>query len=319
MSTVNIAILNGSTAYYPPVLEDITLTRTRKGSPSKLEFTVLQSPNLKFEEGNAVCMTVDGEKAFYGFVFSKSRKSNGEIEVTAYDQLRYLKNKETYTYTSKTAGDVIRMIANDFNLNVGSLANTNYRIPQRAEDNQSLFDIIGNALDITMQMTKEMYVLYDDYGKLTLKNIADMKTNLLITDDTAEDYSYESSIDDDTYNVVKLYYEDSETKARKIFQTQDSSNINKWGKLQYSESIQDASTGAAKAEALLKLYNRKTRDLSIDGAFGRIDIRGGSMVVVKLTFDDASLSNYMIVDEVKHKFKEGQHTMDLKLLGSWGD
>ena len=35
---------------------------------------------------------------FYGFVFTKSRKANSvTIDVVAYDQLRYLKNKDTIT------------------------------------------------------------------------------------------------------------------------------------------------------------------------------------------------------------------------------
>ena len=319
MGEIALTILNGSTAYSPATLEGIKLERERKGTPSKLTFKVLHDPKLKFEEGNAVLLTEDGNGIFYGFVFSKKQSADGKISVTAYDQLRYLKNKETYVYTNKRADQIVQMIANDFNLNTGSLANTGYIIPQRAEDNQTLFDIIGNALDITMTMTKEMFVLYDDYGKLTLKNIADMKTNLLICDDTAEDYDYESSIDKETYNVVKLYYEDSESKKRQIFQVQDSVNINKWGKLQYSESIQDPTTGASKAESLLSLYDRKTRTFTVKNALGRSDIRGGSMVFVKLELNDFSLSNYMIVDKVTHNFDNGKHTMDLTLLGSWGD
>ena len=319
MASVSLTILNGNTAYTPCVEEGIKLTRERKGNPSKLEFTVLHDDKLKITEGNAVMMSVDGEKAFFGFIFTKKENADGKLKITAYDQLRYFKNKETYVYENKTASDVIRMVANDFNLRVGSLANTGYVIPQRAEDNQTLFDVVGNALDLTMMMTKESYVLYDDYGALTLRNLSDMRTNLLISQDTAEDFDYESSIDKETYNVVKLYYEDSETKARSVFQAQDSSHIDEWGKLQYSESLEDPTTGPSKANSLLSLYNRKTRSVTVKGAFGRIDIRGGSMVVVKLDFNDKSVSNYMIVDKVTHTFKDGDHRMDLTLLGSWGD
>lgn len=86
---------------------------------------------------------MDGTPVFYGFVFEKSRKGSTDdiIQITVYDQLYYLKNKDTYVYTNKTAADVIRMIAEDFQLNVGDLEDTGYTIGSRVEDNQTLFDI----------------------------------------------------------------------------------------------------------------------------------------------------------------------------------
>lgn len=107
------------------------------------------------------------------------------------------------------------MIAADFNLSVGTLENTGYVIASRVEDNTSLFDIVENALDLTLQNKKEMFVLYDDFGKLTLKNIANMKVGsaglyLMVDEETGENYEYSSSIDTDTYNKVKLIYDLSE-------------------------------------------------------------------------------------------------------------
>lgn len=39
-----------------------------------------------------------------------------------YDQLRYLKNKETIVYKKKTAGELIKILAKRFNLQYGTLA-----------------------------------------------------------------------------------------------------------------------------------------------------------------------------------------------------
>ncbi len=77
-------------------------------------------------------------------------------------------------------------------LNVGTIEDTGYIIASRVEDNKTLFDIIQNALDLTLQNRKKLYVLYDDFGKLTLKNVESMKLNLMIDDETAENYSYTS-------------------------------------------------------------------------------------------------------------------------------
>lgn len=42
------------------------------------------------------------------------------------------------------------------------------------EQNQTLFDMVQNALNETLTNTKNLFVLYDDAGKMTLKNINSM-------------------------------------------------------------------------------------------------------------------------------------------------
>lgn len=156
---------------------------------------------------------------FYGFVFEKSRKGSNPnvIKCVVYDQLYYLKNKDTYVYEKKTACDLIRMIAEDFQLNVGDLEDTGYTIASRVEDNQTLFDIIQNALDETLKATGNMYVLYDDAGKITLKSLGSMKINMLVDEGAAGDYDYTSSITNNTYDKIKLSYENKETGKRDIY------------------------------------------------------------------------------------------------------
>ena len=135
------------TCYQPVVHDDVKWSLERKGAPGKLEFTVLKDDTLKFEEGAVVRLRIDSTNVFFGFVFKKSYDKEKNIKVTAYDQLRYLKNKDTYVYKNKTATELVRMIANDFNLNVGQMDDTYHKIATKVEDNQTLFDIIQNAAD----------------------------------------------------------------------------------------------------------------------------------------------------------------------------
>ena len=260
---------------------------------------------------------MDGTPVFYGFVFEKSRKGSTDdiIQITVYDQLYYLKNKDTYVYTNKTAADVIRMIAEDFQLNVGDLEDTGYTIGSRVEDNQTLFDIIQTALDETLKATSQMYVLYDDVGKLTLKNIGSMKLGLLIDEDTAGDFDYKSSITSQTYDKIKLSYENKDTGKREIFVAQDSSNINQWGVLQYYEKLDSTTNAKALADALLSLYNTKTRTLKLQDVLGDIRVRAGTLLVVMLGLGDINVSNYLMVEQVKHTFNNEQHLMELKMRG----
>ena len=288
-----LLIQNGNTVFEPVVQDGVTWTTERKGAAGKLEFKVLKDNIINFEEGNPVAFKVDNTNLFYGFVFKKKRDKEKIITTTAYDQLRYLKNKDTKTYTNKRADELVQMIANEYQLNTGVLENTGYVIAKKAESNQSLFDIILNALDETIRNRKEMYVLYDDYGKICLKNLERMKVGLVIDEETGENYDYESSIDSDTYNQIKLTYDNSDTGKREIYIARDSSNIEKWGVLQYFDTIDEKTNGAVKARALLDLYNQKTRSLEIKNALGDIRVRGGSLIIVNLDLGDIKLKNFI--------------------------
>lgn len=229
--------------------------------------------------------------------------------------MRYFKNKDTYVYKNKTADEVIKMLANDFQLNVGTLEQTGYKIANRSESNKTLFDISQTAIDLTIQNRNQMYVLYDDFGKLCLKNIERMKVGIVVDEETGENFDYTSSIDSDTYNQIKLTYDNKNTGKREVYIAKDSSHINEWGVLQYFDTIDENTNGQAKADALLKLYNQKTRKLEIKNAIGDIRVRGGSLIIVKMDLGDIKLQNFMLVEKAKHTFKNNEHFMNLTLRG----
>lgn len=312
---VELFIQHNSTIQFPVVEEGARLTLERKGTPGKLEFTVVKGPGLNFAEGDPVKLTVNGTAMFYGFVFKKKRDKGGTIDVVAYDQLRYLKNKDTITEEGLKASDLLKRIATDFRLNLGTVEDTGYTLETIVEENQTLFDMIQSALDETLMNTKQLYVLYDDAGKLTLKNINTMKLNLLIDEETGENFSYESSIDEQTYNKIKLAYNDEKTGKRELFIAQDGAKMNQWGVLQYFEEVQTKTGASAKADALLKLYDQKTRKLTIQNAFGDVRVRAGSAVAVALNLGDIVTNNYMVVNKVTHTFRGDEHMMELDLIG----
>lgn len=310
--------------YFPSVLDEVKWTTERKGSPGILNFTVLKDEALKFSEGDAVSFQYDKDNVFYGFVFTKKRNKENLIQVTAYDQLRYLKNKDTYMYENKKASDVIKMLAADFRLRIGDIEDTGYVIPSRDEDNQTLFDIINTALRHTTDARGTIYTLYDDFGKLTLKSMQNMTIDLLICDESGEDFDYVSSIDTNTYNKIKLTYDNEKSKKREVFIAQSGANINKWGVLQYYEAISadsktkiEAIRSAAKmqADTLLTLYNTKTRSLTFKNLFGDTRARAGTRVYVHINLGDILLKNYMLVNKATHIYSKDSHFMGLELIG----
>lgn len=312
---------NEGKTFKPIVTDPITWTTERKGAPGKLKFSVVKDDTISFHEGDAVSLYIDGRGVFFGFVFSKRRDREQIIEVTAYDQLRYFQNKDTYVYEGKTAAELIGMIARDFNLKTGELEDTGYVIASRVEDNTSLFDIVGNALDMTLENTGALYVLYDDFGQLVLRSLENMRVKngenafFMIDAGTGENFDYTSSIDTDTYDRIKLLYENEDTGKREVYIAQDGANMNRWGVLQYTDTLSKGENGQAKADALLKLYNKRTRTLKIANAFGDVRVRGGSIIAVALDLGDVELKSFMLVEKAVHTFGSDEHFMELKLRG----
>ncbi len=312
---VELKIENKGVLYKPIVLEGITLETVSKGAPSVLSFSIVNDGIINIVEGNCVQLRVNGVDVFVGFIFSKERSKDKVISITAYDQMRYLKNKHTFSYENKKASDVIRELAEDFRLRVGVIEDTGYVIPSRVEENKTLMDMMQNALDLTFENRQTKYVLYDDFGAITLKNVANMDVGFVINENMAEDFSYASSIDGDTYNRIRLFSKDEVDPSKKVTEVVSEDTIKTWGVLQYVDTIEFGENGKAKAEGLLAQFNRKTRDLSIKRCFGNLGVRAGCIIVVKLNLGDVKLLNYMLVTRCKHIFSEGEHFMDLTVIG----
>lgn len=317
MNNIELLIKGAQDKIYLPIVEDgITWETTRTGAPSKLTFTVIKDNNIAFSEGAKVQLKVNGTGIFIGFIFEKSRDKEHRIQCVAYDQLRYFKNKDTYIYTNKTASEVLQMVASDFNLTTGTVEDTAFRIAKRDEDNQTLFDIVLNALDITTANTKKKYILYDDFGKITLKGLENMKIDLLVDQDTAENFDYKTSIDSDTYNQIKIVKENDKTGKRDVYMAVDNNNIGRWGTLQYYEVLSDDSNPQNVVETLLKLKNRKTKELSVKGAFGDFRVRAGSLIPVILNLGDDDQNTYLLCDSVTHHISADHHSMDISFVDS---
>ncbi|MDO4728430.1 MAG: hydrolase [Bacteroidota bacterium] len=304
-----------------PLITYLSWTTERKGTCGVLEFEVLKE-KIEFTEGDRVSVRYKGVPFFLGYIFKRERTKAGKIKVTAYDQLRYLKNKDTYIFKNMTASEIIKALAKDFNLQTGEIEDTKYKIVKRREDNKTLLDMVLYALSETLYYTKKQYILYDDYGKITLKEDEKMRIFDLIFDDkSATDFKYNTSIDSNTYNQIKLSRINKEKKVREIFIVKDPFNIKKWGVLQFFENIDEKVTDAKakeKVENLLKLYNHKRRTFSMQKIFGDIRVRGGSSMAINLNVGDIIVQNFMIVNKVKHKFEFQKHTMDIDFIGQMG-
>ena len=312
-----LEIMNGGTVLAPLVKEGIKWETIRKGSPGKLEFTALADSNLVVKQGNPVRFRVyeNGvwNDVFFGYIFKISYGKDMEMKFTCYDQLRYFKNKDDYSYGNITASELLKMICDDMHVRYGDICDTGYVIPSRLENNKTMFDIVQNALDLSMQYTGRVFCLYDDYGRICLQNIADRKVNIILDEDTGENYEYTETIDSDVYNQVKLTYEN--TGKREVYLTRDSSNINEWGLLQYYDTLKEGENGKAKADVLLQFYNKLNKSFSMKDMFGDVRVRAGTFPLVHMNLPQYDIYNFMLVEKATHTFNENNHKMTLTLSG----
>lgn len=299
---INIIINND---FVPTLLDGVNLTIENKGTPSVLNFEVIYDKRIKL--GNSVILKVDNKTIFVGFIFILKKNKENILKVTAYDQLRYLKNKNTYNYEG-TLSNLIIKISRDFNLKTGVIEDSKYKL-KRKEVDKTLIDMINNAISETTRVTGRLYVFYDDCGKLTLKEANKMKLNLLIDSSKAEDYDYSNDIDTNTYNKIKLVKKDD--KGEKVVEKISDKNIKKWGVLQLYEQVNENENIQLKAQTLLKLHNTSKKKLTLKNVFGDIRVRAGSIVIVYLDV----VKREMMVDKVTHKFENSFHAMDLTLKG----
>lgn len=309
-------IIDGKKGSFMPTLVGNIELYTSMTSMGELKFKVLKEGAIDFTEGERVRLSVDEKNMFLGYVFTKSRTKDGIISVICYDQLRYLKNKDTYTYTFKKASDVLKMICDDYRLATGVIEDTGYIIPSRIEDNTTLFDIIYTALELSAMYNNKTYVLYDDFGRICLRNIQSLKSDLIINSKTAIDFDYKTTIDKGVYNRVKLLHK-KDTKYTHIhneYVAQSNEEIKKWGILQYYAHIDEKTDGNATANMILNMHKTKNRKLVIT-TFGDINMRAGRVVRVNLDIGDFVINENMIVKSCKHIFSDNEHKMELVVKG----
>ena len=296
----------------------VTWTTERTGSPGKLTFSVVKAGDLSFTEGDVVRFSVDGQLQFYGWVFTKSKDRWGEIEVTCYDRIRYLKANATYNFVAQSAGDIIRQIAGDLELSTGAIADTGYKLPHFYQEDASCLDIIGEAVQRTLLNTGDIYVFYDDGNGLALQRPEDMISEVVIGENSLlTDYTYKTDIDDQTYNAVKLVRPNEETGRADVVIREDSSAVEQWGRLQLYQVVDGALNTAqmqARAQATLQYYNRRMRTLRVS-SLGVPGLRAGQMAYMRVPgLGDLNLDQYVLLESVVHTWENHTHTMEFETM-----
>jgi len=224
--------------------------------------------------------------------------------------------KQSYNFSKKTATQIIKQVANEFKIKIGNIADTIYILPDKIYEDKTLLDIVTDALMKTTVKTKKVYTLFDDAGKLTLKESSNMISNYVLGNKSlANTYTYKTSIEE-SYNYVKLVKPNKKSGKGETYIAFDDDKIKKWGHLQFykkvDENLNDAQIREM-AKNYLKYYSRTKRTLKLE-CLGVKEIRAGSVVLIDIpALGDIDLKKLLLIEKCTHTLSETQHTMSLEM------
>lgn len=355
-----IIITNGKTMYLPMIEDSITLQQPRSGSPATLKFKIFNDGNIKLDCGNAVSFKWNTHKMFFGYIFSIKASTIDTVEITAYDQMRYLKNKNTYVFKDKTFTEILTTLCKDNGLKMGKFEKVEKKVTLPINEQTGL-DWIEETTNYTVRPGDDNksgaeYVVYDDFGEIRLvemvpytkgtktvtKKTTDSKTGETKEEKVTETYikelkmlcsgfvdnteiegfTWEKTIDDqdDMSNQLKLAYDDDTTGVRHVYVYNNAESQAKYGTL--VEYFNDSGwEDKDSRDYYVKIWKQKRTDASkkysAKGVTGAVDCRGGSFIICQVNpgLSDEKTSTFMLVEEAKHTFEGGRHTMDLTLRG----
>ncbi|MCY7900280.1 phage portal protein [Bacillus inaquosorum] len=300
------------------VAESVSLEGHRYQAPRSIEATIVVKQGdqtyYSVTEGDTVLFKWKGKELFRGIVFARTPDEH-TLAFSAYDMLQYLvKNQDVYVFSNQRADQMIRRIANDFQIPTTSIANTGYTIKSLVIKNDTtLYDIILKALKQTKSQTGRHYQLYSEKGKLGLRAWPDpSEVWVLETGVNITGYQYSTSINDTATRVVLRRQKDNKTYKASA---KDSSGLNKYGVLQYTETVtDDINQAQLQQRADVRLAEKKgvKKELKNIQAVGIPEVQSGLPVFISIP--EAGIKKTYWVDTDRHEFKGTKHTMTIDVV-----
>lgn len=300
------------------VAESVSLEGHRYQAPRSIEATIVikqgDQTYYSVTEGDTVLFKWKGKELFRGIVFARTPDEH-TLAFSAYDMLQYLvKNQDVYVFSNQRADQMIRRIANDFQIPTASIANTGHTIKSLVIKNDTtLYDIILKALKQTKSQTGRHYQLYSEKGKLGLRAWPDpSEVWVLETGVNITGYQYSTSINDTATRVVLRRQKDNKTYKASA---KDSSGLNKYGVLQYTETVtDDINQAQLQQRADVRLAEKKgvKKELKNIQAVGIPEVQSGLPVYISIP--EAGIKKTYWVDTDRHEFKGTKHTMTIDVV-----
>jgi hypothetical protein len=270
----------------------------------KLELKIVNAPldgnitPLIIDLADPVYLFEDDGKTelFRGFVTEREANSTqGVVTYVAYDLLFYtLKSKATYNFSSKTAETIAKMVCDDLEIPVGSLATTG--IPQKLiVQKVSIYEIIMQAYTQAYQQNGKQYRVTAKKGLLNVEEMGKVVCEIELTEDSNITSSQYKETLTNMVNKVRIY--DGEGSLAGV--VQNDADVKKYGVFQQVYTKEEGKDPNTTAKSMFKGVE-KTFTLNCVNHNGAVT---GAGAVVKDS--STGLSGLVWIDADTHTWNNG--------------
>jgi hypothetical protein len=301
------------------LVESLTHETYISDQPGKCSFTVINDPSGIFEivNGSIIDITDAGKGIFHGYVFSMETSEDRKNKIIAYDQIRYLQNDEVYVTSEMTASQIFEKVcADSLPTSIYKVITPSVYIPETHVHKSKLYEVIKYGIERSNINEKDKYyIIRDNYGTLEFTELAQLKTNYIIGNESLlTNYTYKIDIDSNTFNTIKIIRDNKESGKIDSWIVKDSETMAQWGTLQMVETA-----GAEMNEAqiielannYMKLYNREKQTMKIT-AIGIPELLAGNGFTLEVK--ELGIKQDMWITSASHEYKEGSHIMSLEVF-----
>ena len=227
-------------------------------------------------------------------------------------------------YKGITLDKLFADICAKFSLKTGVIDTSDYVLTGEVCEGKALWDVLSEAIENTLAYTKRLFIVRDNFGGLELRDIENLRTDFVIDDENVGmGFDYSVGIDKNTYNQVRIGYEDSKASERKWGFVWDQELIDKWGTLQLYKLLKTplpVEQLEERATAMLQIHARPSRTVRLT-CFGDFRISAGCGISLQMERVLAFKGlNRFYVSSCQHNVSNDKHTMGLTLaIDSFGE
>lgn len=324
----------GGSRDFSDCVDLITITTEMGGMPGQAVFD-LPAGEDKLALGSVVQIKKGDVGLFYGYIFTVEANEGEFITVTAFDQIRYLRNQDTMVIGKKTAPDIFKSICNEFGLSIGEVASVSYNCAPVVHDGVALWDIIETAGRETMRKLSKSdgkgnlteygprLMVRDSFGSLDYVDIDSLDAVALIDDKhVISGFTFSNGIGPTTYNKIKIYKEAESLRGLTIAESKEGIvGQDDVGILQMTKKVGKETPDSilkSLADGMLAVYCRPERKLALE-CLGIVGLRAGDRVKIDLyatsVTDEAGDTelNEFFVASCSHSYQDNFHTMNVVL------
>lgn len=276
----------------------------------KLELKIVNAPldnnitPLILDLADPVYLFEDDKKTelFRGFIVEREANSaQGVVTYVAYDLLFYtLKNKATYNFGIKTPSTIAKMVCEDMEIPVGSLASTGASVKLIVQDT-SIYEIIMQAYTEASQKNNKLYRVTAKKGLLNVEEMGKVACEIELTESSNITSSqYKESIAN-MVNKVRIY--DSNGNQTGVVENEE--DIKKYGIFQQVYTKEEGKDPNTTAQSMF-IGVEKTFTFTCVNHNGAVT--GAGAVVRDGT---TGLSGLVWIDADTHTWENGVATMSL--------